>query len=1081
MFEGVTSKRLESGHEGHKNYMWSKEFIALGDKKRIGIVEIYRIIKCKGFNCYPLQIPIITFRSPNNSIPYEKCQVIIQCLIKEASDCLGGEMSFTLMSWVEENLQKVIKDPYQFETMELGKNWGTKNDEQPENKTDEVKEEKKEELVTNKKKYAKPKKQKLFDMLFAIKKEKPLKFNHEINQYLLQELRRKTKTNSKYQQYQRLRQALPAFNSRDEIIELMTKNQVLVISGETGCGKSTQIPQFVLDHYINTKRGSVCNIIVTQPRRISAVGLAERVASERCEGVGETVGYSIRLENRISEATQLLYCTTGILLRRLMTSLKIQSVSHVIIDEVHERSVDIDFLLVILKFLIEKRSDLKLILMSATLNAKLFSEYFNNCPVLQIPGRTYPVKTFFLEDLLSESRICLPKTRWSKILPQEQRLRAKNLKEKEVYKNHKLGITYGDRVFHQLSKWDEREHHQVEVQLIVDCIFHICKTYPLPTKYENDDYDDGTHKSYRTRPKPKPKENKQDRSSIDTQQAILVFLPGMWEISKTEELFKEQIELKQMNIKQFWIIPLHSSLPTINQKRVFATPPPGVRKIVLSTNIAETSITINDCKYVIDTGKMRQMSFDPTKEISVLQETWVSTAHAEQRKGRAGRVGPGYCYKLYSMDKQYNDMKPSPIPELLRSSLEGVALRIKLLLTLSNSKKWLKDKKAQQKGDKGGIKSVLTACIEPPPKELIEAAVNGLKEVGALDNKELLTPLGFHLAKLPVGNVRLGKMLIFAVIFSCLTPVLVIAAILTGKPIYRASKDRREIADKIKKKYYVSKSDHITMFKFYKGWKRAMCLYGTQSAKKFAWDNCLSHIALEQIDGIAKQYKNALREINFIDNTYNFESGIIQNECDHFLNKNSKSNKLIKGILCAGLYPNIIKVKMPKKKYDKTLTGADERDADAAAIKFLLHPKYNTISEEKRNENLEKNVRWTNGRIFLHGSSCLYQEKVYECGWLIYLTKIETRKLQVYDASMVTAYSLLFFGGKMNVDHLRGHIVIDNWIRFIAPGRIAVLVSELKKMCDYWLMKKIADPTLDISQSGVILAIERLLKSDGLE
>lgn len=222
----------------------------------------------------------------------------------------------------------------------------------------------------------------------------------------------------------------------------------------------------------------------------------------------------------------------------------------------------------------------------------------------------------------------------------------------------------------------------------------------------------------------------------------------------------------------------------MNQKQVFEKPPNGIRKIVLSTNIAlsihipsplyanvcemsvidsETSITINDVKYVVDTGKMRQMTFDATKQISVLEEAWVSVAQSEQRKGRAGRVGPGVCYKLFSRAKQANNMLASPVPELLRSSLENVALQIKLLRTLSRNKKWQKSARSQKKGDVGGIKAILSSCIEPPPSELVEASVCSLRAVGALDEKEMLTPLGFHLAKLPVGDVRLGKMLVYGI------------------------------------------------------------------------------------------------------------------------------------------------------------------------------------------------------------------------------------------------------------------------------------------------------------------------------
>ena len=419
-------------------------------------------------------------------------------------------------------------------------------------------------------------------------------------------------------------------------------------------------------------------------------------------------------------------------------------------------------------------------------------------------------------------------------------------------------------------------------------------------------------------------------------------------------------------------------------------------------------------------------------------------------------------------------MKLSPIPELLRTSLENISLQIKLLRTLSQNKKWLKEKKYSKNGDIGGIKKILISCIESPSIELIESSVNLLKSVGALDEKELLTPLGFHLAKLPVGNVKLSKMLIYGVIFRCITPILIISSILTGKSIYRSPRDKREEANIIKKKFYISKSDHLTSYKFFKQWKQNYLFYGPNGGKKFARDNFLSHIVLEQIDGIIKQYVNSLKEIQFINNTYSFEKNLIQ--MDHLLDKNSKSYKLIKSILVAGLYPNIIRVQMPKKKYDKTLTGAEERENDASVIKFFLHKRYNTLNDKNNNNN-----NWTNGRIFIHPSSCLKKETKFECPWLVYLTKIETHKLQVYDCSMITVYSLLFFGGNIYVDHNYGHIIIDNWCRFIAPGRIAVLIQELKKMMDYLLMKKISLPTLDITKSKIVNSIERLLKSDGLE
>lgn len=215
------------------------------------------------------------------------------------------------------------------------------------------------------------------------------------------------RSDEKYKKMMKARQNLPAFSKMMDILNLLETSQILVISGETGCGKSTQVPQFILDNWFfkasqldNSQKMAHVEIICTQPRRLSAIGVAERVADERAERIGQTVGYQIRLENKISSSTRLTFCTTGILLRRLASEPLLDSVTHIIIDEVHERSEESDFLLMIVKRILPMRPDLKVILMSATLNAKLFSDYFNGVPVLDIPGRTFPVEQLFLEDII---------------------------------------------------------------------------------------------------------------------------------------------------------------------------------------------------------------------------------------------------------------------------------------------------------------------------------------------------------------------------------------------------------------------------------------------------------------------------------------------------------------------------------------------------------------------------------------------------------------------------------------------------------------------------------------------------------
>lgn len=304
------------------------------------------------------------------------------------------------------------------------------------------------------------------------------------------------------------------------------------------------MPQLILDDMIWKGRGAEANMIVTQPRRISAIGVSERVASERCERVGETAGYSIRLENKRSHKTRVLLCTTGILLRRLQCDPDLASISHIFVDEVHERDLNTDFLLIILRDLLARRKSLKLVLMSATLNAEAFSSYFGGCPVVSIPGRAHPVTENRLEDILQvtgykiESHSDCALKNIARNPP-----RFSKAKLKQMY-----SPKYGATVIDSLAIVDEKV---INYELLAALL----ETITLSN-------DEG---------------------------AILVFMPGMGEITKAiEELYKNEF----FQSSQVAVYPLHSSLSTAEQTAVFDVPPAGVRKIVVSTNIAETSITI---------------------------------------------------------------------------------------------------------------------------------------------------------------------------------------------------------------------------------------------------------------------------------------------------------------------------------------------------------------------------------------------------------------------------------------------------------------------------------------------------------
>ncbi|KAK4480869.1 hypothetical protein RD792_011721 [Penstemon davidsonii] len=336
------------------------------------------------------------------------------------------------------------------------------------------------------------------------------------------------------------REKLPAFKVKMEFLKAVAANQVLVVSGETGCGKTTQLPQFILEEEIASLRGAKCSIICTQPRRISAISVAARISSERGEKLGETVGYHIRLESKRSAQTRLLFCTTGVLLRQLVQDPNLTGITHLLVDEIHERGMNEDFLLIILRDILPRRPDLRLILMSATINADLFSKYFGNAPTIHIPGLTFPVKEFYLEDILEKTRYSV-KSEFDDFPRNSRRGRRKQEAEKDPLtelfedadiESHYKGYSASTR--QSLEAWSGS---QLDLGLVEATIEHICR-------HE----DNG---------------------------AILVFLTGWDDISKLHDKVKANNILGDTN--KFLVLPLHGSMPTINQREIFDRPPPNVR------------------------------------------------------------------------------------------------------------------------------------------------------------------------------------------------------------------------------------------------------------------------------------------------------------------------------------------------------------------------------------------------------------------------------------------------------------------------------------------------------------------------
>ncbi|CAA2984994.1 D -box ATP-dependent RNA helicase D 7, chloroplastic isoform X2 [Olea europaea subsp. europaea] len=682
--------------------------------------------------------------------------------------------------------------------------------------------------------------------------ERMNKDKHAESFYLKKEHQHK-KGMKKYKEMLESRSRLPIAELKGDILHLLEKNNVLVICGETGCGKTTQVPQFLLDNMIEAGRGGFCNIICTQPRRIAATSVAERVADERCEpspgSIESLVGYQVRLDSARNERTKLLFCTTGILLRMISGEKDLAGVSHVIVDEVHERSLLGDFLLIVMKTLIEKqsthrKSKLKVILMSATVDSHMFSKYFGNCPVITAQGRTHPVSTHYLEDIYetleyrldSDSPACINHgiSVSEKSAPVGNRRGKKNLVlaswgDESMLSEEYINPFYDPSNYQNYSEQTRQNLRKlnediIDYDLLEDLICHIDETY--------------------------------------AEGAILVFLPGVAEINIL--LDKLSASHQFGGLASEWLLPLHSSIASEDQKKVFQKPPYNIRKVIIATNIAETSITIDDVVYVIDCGKHKENRYNPQKKLSSMVEDWISQANARQRRGRAGRVKPGICFCLYTCHRYEKLMHPYQMPEMMRMPLVELCLQVKLLSL-------------------GGIKQFLSKALEPPREEAMESAISSLYEVGAIEGDEELTPLGYHLAKLPV-DVLIGKMMLYGGIFGCLSPILTISAFLSYKLPFVYPKDERENVERAKLALATDKigdatvqidgirqSDHLVMMMAYQKWDKIIHEHGIRAAQKFCSSHFLSSSVMFMIRDMRIQLGTLLADIGIINIPKNYQ------------------------------------------------------------------------------------------------------------------------------------------------------------------------------------------------------------------
>ncbi|TPX59462.1 hypothetical protein PhCBS80983_g02474 [Powellomyces hirtus] len=520
------------------------------------------------------------------------------------------------------------------------------------------------------------------------------------------------------------RESLPIYKLRETIVKAVDENQVLVVVGDTGSGKTTQMTQYLAEEGFANRGMIGC----TQPRRVAAMSVAKRVAEEVGCRLGQEVGYTIRFEDCTSPETKIKYMTDGMLLRECLIDPKLQKYSVLLLDEAHERTVQTDVLFGLLKNTVKERPDLKLIVTSATLDAERFSTYFFNCPILTIPGRTFPVEILFAK---------------------------------------------------------EPESDYMDSALITVMQIHLSE--PAGD--------------------------------------ILLFLTGQEEIDTAAEILYERMKALGPMVPELIVLPVYSALPSEMQSRIFDPAPPGARKVVIATNIAETSITIDGIYYVVDPGFVKQNTYDPKLGMDALVVVPISQAQARQRSGRAGRTGPGKCYRLYTESAYRNEMLPNAVPDIQRMNLSNIVLTLKAM----------------------GINDLLNfGFMDPPPVQTLITAMELLFQLGALDNEGLLTRVGRKMAEFPL-DPSLAKMLILSVDLGCSEEILTVVAMLSVQNIWYRPKEKQAQADSKKAKFHQPEGDHLTLLAVYNAWKTS------KFSNPWCYENFVQARSLRRAQDVRKQ------------------------------------------------------------------------------------------------------------------------------------------------------------------------------------------------------------------------------------
>mmetsp|Transcript_60239 Transcript_60239/g.173823 ORF Transcript_60239/g.173823 Transcript_60239/m.173823 type:complete len:1097 (-) Transcript_60239:35-3325(-) len=674
----------------------------------------------------------------------------------------------------------------------------------------------------------------------------------------------KRRTLPAYAKFMEKREELPGFKQRQAIIEKIRDNQVCLLVGETGCGKSTQVPQLILDSCPKAK------ILVMQPRKLAATTLAQRIAQERCQALGVEVGYQVPFGSKGPNA-KLVFTTLGVFRKRMLNDTELEGITHVVFDEVHERDKLADFNMIFVRDLLKRRSDLRVVLMSATLQMETFERYFENASKIEVPGRVYPVSELYMDEIaatlykqpafrmwLGPGILCggidIPagaegdwnERAWKTVVfrhtkPEDREslwgLRDHGLEEQMMAPLTKTRLIDG------LRKHDNLQQSSLafDYPIIEALILHI-------------------DRMYKTQQKAKA-EGEPDKPAG----TILVFLPGWGDIDQLQKRLVQNFDKQR-----FKILPLHSQVSAEQQEEIFQPAPPGIRKIVLTTNIAEASITVEGTEFVIDSGRAKEVSYDPFLKVGTLTTSWISQASAKQRAGRAGRTQGGLCFHLFCRER-FDKVDEYLQPELLRSPLEDSALTAKMMLL--------------QMGSRELVSAFLAKAPDPPEQVAIDNSIQLLVELGALDSGENLTVLGEHLTRSPLPP-RLAKTVLWSILFGCLDDALSVVAAgggFTRDPFRTAGIDKEEVQELKKKLADGHNSDHICLLKAVSGFIDA----NNQDMFCEKW-----RLAAATMRNIRDQQNKLFTELH-------------ENKTESFANRNRGNHSLLIAVLCAGIFPNV--------------------------------------------------------------------------------------------------------------------------------------------------------------------------------